>query len=121
MDKNDYSAEGLSAFYDKIIKERASFINYGGFAKHLDIPKLLEQIKKSSAAELKMIRRLFLSVYREFSNINEYYKGDLDNLRALYDGIDKINENPGTLDKVQKKQLQWFSLNLDDVIKRLEQ
>lgn len=67
------------------------------------------------------MRRIFMSVYREFSNINEYYKGDLDNLRALYDGIDKINENPGTLDKVQKKQLQWFSLNLDDVIKRLEQ
>lgn len=30
VDKNDYSAEGLSAFYDKTIKERASFINYGG-------------------------------------------------------------------------------------------
>lgn len=121
VDKNDYSAAGLSAFYDKIIKERASFINYGGFAKHLDIPMLLELIKNSTAEEIQKIRGLFLSVYREFSNINEYYKDDLDNLRALYDGIDKINENPGTLDKVQKKQLQWFSLNLDDVIKRLEQ
>lgn len=121
VDKNDYSAAGLSAFYDKIIKERASFINYGGFAKHLDIPMLLEQIKNSTAEEIQRMRRIFMSVYREFSNINEYYKGDLDNLRALYDGIDKINENPGTLDKVQKKQLQWFSLNLDDVIKRLEQ
>lgn len=121
VDKNDYSAEGLSAFYDKIIKERASFIKYGGFAKHLDIPMLLEQIKNSTAEEIQRMRRIFMSVYREFSNINEYYKGDLDNLRALYDGIDKINENPGTLDKVQKKQLQWFSLNLDDVIKRLEQ
>ena len=121
VDKNNYSAAGLSAFYDKIIKERASFINYGGFAKHLDIPMLLEQIKNSTAEEIQRMRRIFMSVYREFSNINEYYKGDLDNLRALYDGIDKINENPGTLDKVQKKQLQWFSLNLDDVIKRLEQ
>ena len=121
VDKNNYSAAGLSAFYDKIIKERASFINYGGFAKHLDIPILLEQIKNSTAEEIQRMRRIFMSVYREFSNINEYYKGDLDNLRALYDGIDKINENPGTLDKVHKKQLQWFSLNLDDVIKRLEQ
>lgn len=121
VDKNNYSAAGLSAFYDKIIKERASFINYGGFVKHLDIPMLLEQIKNSTAEEIQRMRRIFMSVYREFSNINEYYKGDLDNLRALYDGIDKINENPGTLDKVQKKQLQWFSLNLDDVIKRLEQ
>lgn len=121
IDKNDYSADGLSAFYDKIIKERASFINYGGFAKHLNIPMLLEQIKNSTAEEIQRMRRIFMSVYREFSNINEYYKGDLDNLRALYDGIDKINENPGTLDKVQKKQLQWFSLNIDDVIKRLEQ
>lgn len=121
VDKNNYSAAGLSAFYDKIIKERASFINYGGFAKHLNIPMLLEQIKNSTAEEIQRMRRIFMSVYREFSNINEYYKGDLDNLRALYDGIDKINENPGTLDKVQKKQLQWFSLNLDDVIKRLEQ
>lgn len=121
VDKNNYSAAGLSAFYDKIIKERASFINYGGFVKHLDIPMLLEQIKNSTAEEIQRMRRIFMSVYREFSNINEYYKGDLDNLRALYDGIDKINENPGTLDKVQRKQLQWFSLNLDDVIKRLEQ
>lgn len=119
--KEDYSAEGLSAFYDKIIKERASFINYGGFAKHLDIPKLLEQIKKSSAAELKMIRRLFLSVYREFSNINEYYKGDLDNLRTLLNGIDEIKEHPGTLDKIQQRQLQWFSMNLNEAINRLEQ
>ena len=121
VDKNDYSAEGLSAFYDKIIKERASFINYGGFAIHLDIPKLLEQIKKSSAAELKIIRRLFLSVYREFSNINEYYKGDLENLRTLLNGIDEIKEHPGTLDKIQQRQLQWFSMNLNEAINRLDQ
>lgn len=119
--KEDYSAAGLSAFYDKIIKERASFINYGGFAKHLDIPKLLEQIKNSTAEEIQRIRGLFLSVYREFSNINEYYKGDLENLRTLLNGIDEIKEHPGTLDKIQQRQLQWFSLNLDDVIKRLEQ
>lgn len=119
--KEDYSAAGLSAFYDKIIKERASFINYDGFAKHLDIPKLLEQIKNSTAEEIQRIRGLFLSVYREFSNINEYYKGDLENLRTLLNGIDEIKEHPGTLDKIQQRQLQWFSLNLDDVIKRLEQ
>lgn len=121
VDKNDYSAAGLSAFYDKIIKERASFINYGGFAKHLDIPILLEQIKNSTAEEIQKIRGLFLSVYREFSNINEYYKGDLDNLRTLLNGIDEIKEHPGTLDKIQQRQLQWFSMNLNEAINRLEQ
>lgn len=121
VDKNDYSAAGLSAFYDKIIKERASFINYGGFAKHLDIPILLEQIKNSTAEEIQKIRGLFLSVYLEFSNINEYYKGDLDNLRTLLNGIDEIKEHPGTLDKIQQRQLQWFSMNLNEAINRLEQ
>lgn len=121
VDKNDYSAAGLSAFYDKIIKERASFINYGGFAKHLDIPILLEQIKNSTAEEIQKIRGLFLSVYLEFSNINEYYKGDLDNLRTLLNGIDEIKEHPGTLDKIQQRQLQWFSMNLNETINRLEQ
>lgn len=119
--KEDYSAAGLSAFYDKIIKERASFINYGGFAKHLDIPKLLEQIKNSTAEEIQRIRGLFLSVYREFSNINEYYKGDLENLRTLLNGIDEIKEHPGTLDKIQQRQLQWLSMNLNEAINRLEQ
>jgi len=121
VDKNDYSAAGLSAFYDKIIKERASFINYGGFAKHLDIPILLEQIKNSTAEEIQKIRGLFLSVYLEFSNINEYYKDDLDNLRTLLNGIDEIKEHPGTLDKIQQRQLQWFSMNLNETINRLEQ
>lgn len=81
----------------------------------------MEQIKKSSAAELKIIRRLFLSVYREFSNINEYYKGDLENLRTLLNGIDEIKEHPGTLDKIQQRQLQWFSMNLNEAINRLDQ
>lgn len=121
VDKNDYSAAGLSAFYDKIIKERASFINYGGFAKHLDIPILLEQIKNSTAEEIQKIRGLFLAVYLEFSNINKYYKGDLDNLRTLLNGIDEIKEHPGTLDKIQQRQLQWFSMNLNEAINRLEQ
>lgn len=121
LDETDYSAAGLSAFYDKIIKERASFINYGGFAKHLDIPKLLEQIKNSTAEEIQRIRGLFLSVYREFSNINEYYKGDLENLRTLLNGIDEIKEHPGTLDKIQQRQLQWLSMNLNEAINRLDQ
>ncbi len=81
----------------------------------------MEQIKNSTAEEIQKIRGLFLSVYLEFSNINEYYKGDLDNLRTLLNGIGEIKEHPGTLDKIQQRQLQWFSMNLNETINRLEQ
>lgn len=119
IDENDYSAKGLTSFYDKIEKERSGFINYGGFAKHLDIDKLLQQLKVSSSKEISDIRGVFLAVYRSFSNINQYFQDDIENLKLLLDGVNKIIEDPETLDLIQQKQLQWFSSNISEILERL--
>lgn len=121
LDDIDYSANGLKQFVEKIEKEYSNFINYGGFAKYLNIDKLLNQIRISTSDEILEIRKIFINIYLKFSNIKDYFIGDVENLNRLLEGINSIiNESSNSLDRIQKYNLRLFLENIESTIESLK-
>ena len=86
------------------------------FAEMFDIDTILETIDKSNVKDVSDFRRQLNSMYG-FSNINEYYKGDIENLSKLKDGLQNLNlESYG---KVKTTNIKWLIEDIESVLERL--
>ncbi len=113
----DYLPEQASVFYDYVIKNEGHFYESKGFAKQLDIPKLIEMFFQCSPAQMDRVRCVFVSLYRPV-NIKDYLADDLPAIESLKKNIE-IGQNNSDIDKVQKMQCQWFINNLTEIEKKL--
>lgn len=114
----DYSIESIREFIDYVQKNRSEYINEGGFANNIPIPKFIETLKICNADLIMKTRSVFLSVYSS-ANIKDFLANDKDTLEVLRDQIQKLKDTYGGFDKIQKKQLKWFISNLVDIINKL--
>ena len=71
-----------------------------------------------SAKEIGDIRRVFRSMYSSV-NIGEFLSGDRENLEFLKEEVQKLKNDYDGFDKIQKKQIEWFIGNLEEIIQKL--
>lgn len=113
----DYSPEKIDDFYDYVYNNRSTFVSRGAFAVKIDTGEFVRLLENCSAEQILKLRRAFHIVY-SFSN-DEYFIRDKDALLELKNQSEVLLNNTGTLDKIQKKQLQYFCDKLQTIIDKL--
>ena len=73
-------------------------------------------LKKCTAAQLDSFRGIYISMYR--SNNSGYLSNDKPSVEELLEKMKELQAYEG-FDKIQKKQIEFFVFNLEDVMKRL--
>lgn len=104
-------------FYKYIIENNGKFLTQNSFASSLDMYKLAEMFKKSTAEQKNNIRGAFLSMYRS-GNISDFLSNDKQSIVQLM-GIVKKDRSGDVGDKIQQLQYDWFIDNLTEIAEKL--
>ena len=115
MDNSDKKVEN---FIDYAYSHKDEIIGNGSFVREINIQNLVDFLKNCTAQEIEGIRDVFLSIYASV-NIGEFMSGDKENLELLKDELQKLKNNYTGFDKIQKKQIEWFIGNLEEIIQKL--
>lgn len=110
----DYSLEKLNDFIDAIHKQKDTYVSKKSFAKNLDTEKMILLIRKCSSNDIYKIDGMFYSVY-SFSNLNDYFKADLETLNELSKGLKTI-ENDKSFDAIKRRRIRYFIEHLESII-----
>lgn len=113
-----YDPEEVIDFYNNNTKKLQEIVHTKGFARTLDINRLINMLKECSSAQISKIRSLFLDLYR-----NQHYTHFLEeDIFALIKLSDKISDllQYDKYDKIQKMQIFWFDKNIKDIIQNFE-
>ncbi len=114
----DYTVKNLDKFCDEIFQYANKRTYKNGFAKQLNVDKFLQLIKQCSSLNIRNLRDVFLNVYR-YSNIDQFYYEDKENLIKLKDGLQKIVDANSNMDAIKRTQMKWFVFNLQSIIEKL--
>lgn len=115
MDNSDKKVEN---FIDYAYSHKDEIIGNGSFVREINIKNFVDFLKNCTAQEMGDIRGVFLSIYASV-NIGEFMSGDKENLELLKDELQKLKKNYTGFDKIQKKQIEWFIGNLEEIIQKL--
>lgn len=115
MDNSDKKVEN---FIDYAYSHKDEIIGNGSFVREINIQNFVDFLKNCTAQEIGDIRGVFLSIYASV-NIGEFMSGDKENLELLKDELQKLKKNYTGFDKIQKKQIEWFIGNLEEIIQKL--
>lgn len=115
MDNSDKKVEN---FIDYAYSHKDEIIGNGSFVREINIKNFVDFLKNCTAQEIGDIRGVFLSIYASV-NIGEFMSGDKENLELLKDELQKLKKNYTGFDKIQKKQIEWFIGNLEEIIQKL--
>lgn len=113
-----YSLEKLDCFEDYVYSKKDNFISCRGFAKYLDVDKIVEMIRNSNSAQISTIRRIFFSVY-SFHNICDFYKEDIPNLVLLKEKCESLLSEETKINQIKRKQINYLISNVSDFISKL--
>lgn len=115
MDNSDKKVEN---FINYAYSHKDEIIGNGSFVREINIQNFVDFLKNCTAQEIGDIRGVFLSIYASV-NIGEFMSGDKENLELLKDELQKLKKNYTGFDKIQKKQIEWFIGNLEEIIQKL--
>lgn len=115
MDNSDKKVEN---FIDYAYSHKDEIIGNGSFVREINIQNFVDFLKNCTAQEIGGIRGVFLSIYASV-NIGEFMSGDKENLELLKDELLKLKNNYTGFDKIQKKQIEWFIGDLEEIIQKL--
>lgn len=115
MDNSDKKVEN---FIDYAYSHKNEIIGNGSFVREINVQNFVDFLKNCTAQEIGGIRGVFLSIYASV-NIGEFMSGDKENLELLKDELLKLKNNYTGFDKIQKKQIEWFIGNLEEIIQKL--
>ena len=118
--KFNYKPEAIEEFHNDIIMDKRTFINEGGFANKLDTTKTVEMFKCCTSKQIEEFRGILQYIYMGVSNIAHFMGGDVENLKAIQEGVDTLIQETKSFDKVQILQLEWLSDNLKVIINKLQ-
>lgn len=113
----DYNPSSISEFNDKAVENWGYILGMRAFTSRLNVDRIIEMLKLCTAQEISDFRSAFLSTYRSV-NIKEFFEDDRETLEELLIKIEAIKEYE-SFDIIQRKQIEWFSGNLEDIISRL--
>lgn len=114
----DNSDKKVGNFIDYAYSHKDEIIGNGSFVREINIQNFVDFLKNCTAQEIGGIRGVFLSIYASV-NIGEFMSGDKENLELLKDELLKLKNNYTGFDKIQKKQIEWFIGNLEEIIQKL--
>ena len=114
----DYQPSGVAQFYQDVLKGENEIYRFRAFASRLNVDKIIEMLKLSTASQIEELRGAFIAVYRP-ANIGEYFIADYEPLKALFVKVKELQSYSG-YDAIQKKQIDWFVENISDFISKLE-
>lgn len=117
---NDIFLTGIGwgkRFYDFCDNEQNKSLTDRKFAQLLDIDIILKIINESNVEDICNFRIMLNKIYN-FSNINEYYKGDIENLSKLKEGLEN-NLKKQKYGKSKTANIKWLIENLENILERL--
>jgi hypothetical protein len=113
----DYNPSSINAFRNSTEDKRGKILEDKAFAPRLDMDKVFEMLKMCNAQEIQLFRYTFVSVYRT-ANIKDYLWEDIDAINELYEKVKELKEFKD-YDKIQKLQIDYFEMNVKDIIEKL--
>ena len=113
----NYLPDQSDDFYNYIIENYGKFLTQNSFASSLDMYKLAEMFKKSTAEQKRDIRGAFLTMYRS-GNIGEFLSNDKQSIEQLIELVEK-DKSSDVGDKIQQLQYDWFIDNLKEIAEKL--
>lgn len=108
-----------SKFFEICSNEKKSndFLNQKRFVQTIDINLLVDKLIKGNEIDLTSVRHGFQYIY-SFSNLNEYFKNDIQNLELLISSLTSKKENVNGY--VLKYFLGRFIKDLSDYLIRIK-
>lgn len=113
----NYLPDQSNDFYNYIIDNYGKFYLQNSFASRMNIPKLAEMFKNSTAEQKNNIRGAFLAMYRP-GNIRAFLSSDKKSIVQLTEIIKK-DKADDVGDKIQQLQYNWFVENLTEIAEKL--
>ena len=113
----DYLPEQATQFKNYVFDNQGKFYSKHGFAKYLDINRLVEMFACCNPSQMNEIRSAFQNIYR-IANAREFFQEDLPAISTLLQGMELTWERPD-VDRVQLLQYKWFIENLTEIKRRL--
>lgn len=113
----DYKPESIKTFIDLIEERRGLILDNRAFASRLNMQKVCEMLKECDASQIQSFRYGFVSVYRS-SNIKDFLSEDVVAINELLEKVRELKEFEG-YDKIQKLQIEYFEMNLKDILEKL--
>lgn len=113
----NYLPDQSNAFYNYVIENYGNFYLQNSFASRMNIPKLAEMFKNSTAEQKDNIRGAFLAMYRS-SNVGDFLSNDKQSILQLMK-IVKEDRSGDVGDKIQQLQYDWFIENLTGIAEKL--
>ncbi len=93
------------------------FLNEKGFLAKLDVDIIISNLKKSNNKNIFCFKYAIERVYN-FSNLNEYFKADLDNINKLIDELSKFKENDDIMKSFALNHLYDTLVNKKEIISK---
>ena len=112
-----YMPADISTFYAKATSKDGDILSAGSFAARLNADRIVEMLKYCSAIQIHDFRGAFLSVYRPV-NIGQFLSADRPAIENLLLQVKQL-ENYEGYDTIQKIQIHYFTLNLEEILDRL--
>lgn len=113
----NYLPDQSNDFYNYVSKYYGKFYIQNSFASRMNIPKLAEMFKKSTAEQKHDIRMAFLKMY-DSGNIRNFLSNDKTSIVQLIDLVKKDRADD-VGDKIQQLQYDWFIKNLTEIEEKL--
>ena len=113
----NYLPDQSNDFYDYIYENYGKFLTQNSFASSLDVSKLAEMFKNSTAEQKSDIRGAFLTMYRS-GNIGDFLSNDKQSIEQLIELVEK-DRLSDVGDKIQQLQYDWFIDNLKEIAEKL--
>ena len=113
----DYLPEQATVFKNYVFDNSGKFYSKHGFAKYLDINRLVDMFSKCTPAQMHEVRSAFHSIYR-ITNVREFFLEDLPAISTLLKEIEQTWER-SDVDRVQSMHYKWFIDNLAEIKRRL--
>ena len=113
----DYQPEQSNDFYNYTIRNEGKFHLQESFAAQLDMKRLSEMFKSSTATQKQQIRCAFIEMYRT-GNIRSFLANDKENIEQLLEFV-KNDRSEDVGDAIQRLQYDWFIHNLEEILEKL--
>ena len=112
-----YNPNELGKLYDNILDDTYKYRDEKRFISKFEIEKLIQMLKKSTAAEIRCFRRILRTIYKEYL---EFSETDIEALKEFRQLVRKAKEKSNQWDKIQEVQIKGLEEELDNYIKHLE-
>ena len=113
----DYQPEQSKEFYNYVVEHSGRFRLQESFAARLDMKRLSEMFRNSTAQQKDQIRGVFIAMYRAV-NIKSSLASDKESIAQLLEFV-KRDQEGDVGDAIQRLQYKWFIEYLEEIVRKL--